>query len=123
GPGLLETVYEVILAHELRKQGVRVQRQTPIPIRYDDLAFDEGFRADIVVENKLIVELKSVEKLLPVHSKQVLTQLKLSQRRLALLINFGEIHLKDGIERIVNGLMDTGPKDIPWQNSPREPKQ
>ena len=104
GPGLLETVYEVILAHELRKLGLQVQRQAPIPIRYDELVFDEGFRADLLVEDKVIVELKSVEQLIPVHSKQVLTQLRLGNRRLGLLINFGEAHLKDGIERIVNGL-------------------
>jgi len=104
GPGLFETVYEVILTHELRKHGLQVQRQVPVRIRYDELVFDEGFRADLPVEDKVIVELKSVEKLLPVHSKQVLTQLRLSQRRLGLLINFGEIHLKNGIERIVNGL-------------------
>jgi GxxExxY protein len=104
GPGLLETVYEVILAHELRKQGLQVQRQVPIRIHYDELVFDEGFRADLLVEDKVIVELKSVEALIPVHSKQVLTQLRLSERRLGLLINFGEVHLKNGIERIVNGL-------------------
>jgi GxxExxY protein len=104
GPGLLESVYEVLLAHELRKQGLQVQRQVPIPIRYDELIFDEGFRADLLVEDKVIVELKSVEQLVRVHSKQVLTQLRLSQRRLGLLINFGEVHLKNGIERIANGL-------------------
>ena len=98
GPGLLETVYEVLLAHELRKQGLQVQRQVPIRIRYEELVFDEGFRADLLVEDKVIVELKSVEKLVPVHSKQVLTQLQLSERRLGLLINFGEVHLKNGIE-------------------------
>jgi len=104
GPGLLESVYEVILAHELRKQGLRVERQVPIPIRYDELVFEEGFRADLLVENKVIVELKSVEALSRVHSKQVLTQLRLSGHRLGLLINFGEARLKNGIERIVNGL-------------------
>ena len=104
GPGLLESVYEVTLAHELRKQGLRVERQVPIPIRYDELTFDEGFRADLLVEEKVIVELKSVEQLARVHGKQVLTQLRLSGRKLGLLINFGEVHLKDGIERIVNGL-------------------
>jgi GxxExxY protein len=109
GPGLLETVYEVILAHELRKQGLQVQRQVPIRIRYDELVFDEGFRADLLVEDKVIVELKSVEQLVPVHGKQVLTQLRLSERRLGLLINFGEVHLKNGIERIVNGLPDESP--------------
>src|SRR5260221_13088771 len=87
GPGLLESVYEAILAHELRKQGLRVERQVPIPIRYDQLVFDEGFRADLVVEDKVIVELKSVEQVIRVHGKQVLTQLRLSGRRLGLLIN------------------------------------
>lgn len=106
GPGLLETVYEVLLAHEIRKQGLQVQRQVPIKIKYDDLIFDEGFRADLVVEDRVIVELKSVEELIPVHPKQVLTQLKLSERHLGLLINFGEIHLKNGIERIVNRLQE-----------------
>jgi GxxExxY protein len=101
---LLETVYEIVLAYELRKQGLAAERQVPIPIRYDELTFDEGFRADLVVEGKVIVELKSVEKLIPVHSKQVLTQLRLSDRRLGLLINFGELRLKDGVERIANGM-------------------
>jgi GxxExxY protein len=109
GPGLLETVYEVLLAHELCKQGLQVQRQVPTPIRYDELVFDEGFRADLLVEDKVIVELKSVEQLVRVHSKQVLTQLRLSQRHLGLLINFGEVHLKNGIERIVNGLPEETP--------------
>ena len=104
GPGLLENVYEVILSYELRKQGLCVERQVPIPVRYEEVVFDEGFRADLVVEDKVIVELKSVEQILPVHGKQVLTQLRLSERRLGLLINFGEVHLKHGIERIVNGL-------------------
>jgi GxxExxY protein len=104
GPGLLESVYEVTLAHELRKAGLQVTRQVAIPIRYDELTFDEGFRADLLVENKVIVELKSVEQLLKVHSKQLLTQLRLSDRKLGLLINFGEVHLKNGIERVVNGL-------------------
>ena len=104
GPGLLESVYEVILAYELRKAGLRVERQAPIPVRYDELNFDEGFRADLLVEDIVIVELKSVEQLLKVHGKQVLTQLRLSGRKLGILINFGEAHLKNGIERIVNGL-------------------
>lgn len=106
GPGLLETCYEVMLAHELRKAGLRIERQVPIPIRYDELTFDEGFRADVLVEDKVIVELKSVEELQRVHGKQLLTQLRLSGRRLGLLVNFGEIHLKNGIERVANGLPD-----------------
>ncbi len=108
GPGLLETVYEVTLAHELRKQGIKVERQVPIPIRYDELVFEEGFRADLLVDDKVIVELKSVEKLIRVHGKQVLTQLRLSDPKLGVLINFGEVHLKNGIERVVNGLPDDG---------------
>ncbi len=106
GPGLLETCYEVMLAHEFRKQGLRVERHVPIPIRYDELTFDEGFRADLLVEEMVIVELKSVEQLQRVHGKQLLTQLRLSGRRLGLLVNFGEVHLKNGIERVVNGLPD-----------------
>src|SRR5262245_23020941 len=94
GPGLLESVYEVRLAHELRKVGLRVERQVPIPIQYDELIFDEGFRADLLVEGKVIGELKSIEQLARVHGKQVLTQLRLSGHKLGLLINFGEVHLK-----------------------------
>jgi GxxExxY protein len=104
GPGLLESVYETILAYELARAGAAVRRQHPIPIRYEELSFDEGFRADLLVNDTVIVELKSVESLAPVHAKQVLTQLRLSGRRLGLLINFGEVHLKDGIKRIANGL-------------------
>ncbi len=105
GPGLLETVYEIILAHELRKRGLRVERQKSILIHYDDLVFEEGFRADLVVEDRVIVELKSVETLQRVHGKQVLTQLRLSKCTLGLLINFGEIHLKNGIQRVINGTL------------------
>jgi GxxExxY protein len=104
GPGLLETVYEVVLAHELRKAGLNVQRQVAIPIHYDELLFEEGFRADLLVADRVIVELKSIDELRKVHSKQVLTQLRLSNRKLGLLINFGEARLRNGIERVVNGL-------------------
>jgi GxxExxY protein len=104
GPGLLETVYEVILARELEKRGLRVVRQQPVPIVFGDLKFDEGFRADLVVEGKVIVELKSVEQIAPVHKKQLLTYLRLADKRLGLLINFGSAVIKDGISRIVNGL-------------------
>lgn len=111
GPGLLESVYEVILAHELRKLQLSVQRQHPIPINYDGLQFDEGFRADLLVDHLVIIELKSVQVLNAVHAKQVLTQLRLANVRLGLLINFGEIHLKNGIKRIANGLREV-PDDI-----------
>ena len=104
GPGLLESVYEAVLAYELTKRGLAVRRQVPIPIRYEGLSFEEGFRADLLAGDCVIVELKSVEALAPVHGKQVLTQLRLSGHRLGLLINFGEVHLKDGIKRIANGL-------------------
>jgi GxxExxY protein len=104
GPGLLESVYEVVLAYELMKKGVEVRRQAPIPICYDGLIFEEGFRADLLVGDSLIVELKSIDALARVHSKQLLTQLRLSNKRLGLLLNFGEASLKDGIERIVNHL-------------------
>jgi GxxExxY protein len=106
GPGLLESVYEVILAYELKKRGLTAQRQKAMPIMYDDIRFDEAFRSDIVVNGKVIAELKSVEALLPVHAKQVLTQLRLSGLKLDLLSNFGEAHLKNGIKRIINGRLD-----------------
>jgi GxxExxY protein len=106
GPGLLESVYEIVLAHELKKHGLRVERQKPIPIRYEELTFEEGFRADLLVEDKVIVELKSVEVLAPVHPKQVLTYLRLSGRKVGLLLNFGTVRLKDGIERIINGSLE-----------------
>jgi GxxExxY protein len=107
GPGLLETVYEVLLAHELRKLGFVVDRQVPIPIIYEGVRFEEGFRADLIVNGIVIVELKSVEGLLPVHSKQVLTQIKLTNRKLGLLINFGEETLKNGIKRLINGTIES----------------
>jgi len=103
GPGLLETVYEVVLARELEKRGLRVVRQQPVPIVFGDLKFDEGFRADLIVEDKVIVELKSVEQVAPVHKKQLLTYLRLADKQLGLLINFGSAVIKDGISRIVNG--------------------
>ena len=104
GPGMLESVYEVVLAHELREQGFEVERQVPIPIVYKDLTFQEGFRADLIVERAVIVELKSVDCLVPVHAKQLLTQLRLTKKRLGLLINFGAMHLKDNIRRLANGM-------------------
>jgi GxxExxY protein len=103
GPGLLESVYEVILAHMLREAGLRVERQVPIPIEFQGFRFDEGFRADIVVEDRVIVELKSVESVSKAHKKQVLTHLKLTGKKLGYLLNFGEELMKDGISRIVNG--------------------
>src|ERR1051326_7532975 len=102
-PGLLESVYEVILGYELQKRGLTAERQKPMPIVYDNIRFDEAFRSDLVVNGKVITELKSVEALLPVHAKQVLTQLRLSGLKLGLLINFCQAHLTNGINRIING--------------------
>jgi len=102
GPGLLETVYEVVLADQLTRKGLRVERQKPIPIVYAGIRFDEGFRADLLVDDQLLVELKSVQALAPVHSKQVLTYLRLMNLPLGLLINFGAALFKEGIDRVVN---------------------
>jgi GxxExxY protein len=107
GPGLLESVYEAVLTRELERRGLRVERQVPIPIEYEGLKFDEGFRADIIVEGKVILELKSVEQLAKVHYKQLSTYLKLADKRLGLLLNFGVDLMKEGIKRIANGMDDT----------------
>jgi len=104
GPGLLESVYESVMARLLERRGLKVERQVAVPIRFDDLEFDEGFRADLIVEGLVMVELKSVEKAAPVHRKQVITYIRLADKRLGLLINFGEALIKDGSTRLVNGL-------------------
>ena len=104
GPGLLESVYEVVLAHEIEKRGLALKRQVSIPIQHDGLVFDEGFRADMVVEDSVILELKSIESVAPVHKKQLLTYLRLADKRLGLLLNFGAPLIKKGIFRIVNKL-------------------
>ena len=103
GPGLLETVYEILLVHLLQEAGLKVERQLPIPILFRGIQFDEGFRADVVVEDKVILELKSVESASKAHKKQVLTYLKLTDMKLGYLLNFGENLMKDGISRILNG--------------------
>ena len=104
GPGLLESVYEIILADELERRGLSVKRQVAIPVLYKGRVLDEGFRADLIVNDKVIVELKSVESVKDLHKKQLLTYLKLSGKKLGLLINFGESLIKHGITRVVNGL-------------------
>jgi GxxExxY protein len=106
GPGLLESVYETILAYELEKRGLRVVRQQPVPIVYQGTRFEMGFRADLIVEDLVIVEIKSVEAIAPVHKKQLLTHLRLADKRLGLLINFNVALIKDGITRIANGMPD-----------------
>ncbi|MBN1910178.1 MAG: GxxExxY protein [Pirellulales bacterium] len=107
GPGLLESVYEVVLAHELTQRGLNAARQVPISIQYGEIRFDKAFRADIIVEDKVILELKSIEKVAPVHKQQLLTYLRLADKRLGLLLNFSEALMKTGITRVVNGLKET----------------
>ncbi|KTE37547.1 MULTISPECIES: GxxExxY protein [unclassified Sphingopyxis] len=102
GPGLLESVYEAIMADQLARRGLDVVRQVPIPVRYGGVELPEGFRADLLVEGRLLVELKSVERLSPLHGKQVLTYLRLLEMPLGLLINFGGETFKEGVKRIVN---------------------
>jgi iron complex transport system substrate-binding protein len=104
GPGLLESVYEAVLARALEQRGFHVERQQAIRFEYEGLVFEEGFRTDLLVENRVIVELKSVERLAPAHSKQLLTYLKLTNKPVGLLINFGGATLREGLHRIVNGL-------------------
>lgn len=104
GPGLLESAYEAVLAHELRKRCLGVLTQVPIPIKYESVCLETGFRADLIVEALVIVELKSLEKIAAVHKKQLTTYLKLADKRLGLLINFGEELIKNGITRIANGM-------------------
>lgn len=106
GPGLLESVYEVVLAHDLAQCGLQVKRQVSIPIEIRDLKFEEGFRADIIVGEKVLLELKSVEQTTKAHKKQVLTYLRLTRLKLGYLLNFGEELMRDGISRIVNGTLD-----------------
>ncbi|MCF8143094.1 MAG: GxxExxY protein [Deltaproteobacteria bacterium] len=106
GPGLLEIVYEVLLAHLIQERGLHVERQVPIPIEFHGIRFDEGFRADMLVERKVILELKSVENINKAHKKQVLTYLRLTGLKLGYLLNFGQALMKDGIFRIVNGTLE-----------------
>lgn len=104
GPGLLESVYETILHPELSKKGFKVERQKPIPLIWDDIHLDIGFQSDIVVEDKVIIEIKSVEKISPIHLKQLLTYIRVTNLKLGLLINFNEALIKNGIKRVANGL-------------------
>ncbi len=109
GPGLLESVYEVTLARALERRGLSVQRQVGVAIEYRGEKFDEGFRADLIVGDLVIVELKSVERVAPAHKKQVLTYLRLTGLKLGYLLNFGEALMRDGITRIINGTLDPDP--------------
>jgi GxxExxY protein len=106
GPGLYESVYEICLVAELQKGGLSFTRQQAVPVTYENVQIDVGFRADIIVEDKVIVELKSVEAIATVHRKQLLTYLRLADKRLGLLINFNSALIKDSIVRVVNGLKE-----------------
>jgi GxxExxY protein len=107
GPGLLESAYQAVMVELLRRKGLSVQEELIIPVVFEDMTIDRGFRADIVVEGKLLIELKSVERLAPVHGKQVLTYLRLATLPLGLLMNFGGETFKEGLRRITNGYNDT----------------
>lgn len=106
GPGLLESVYETVLARSLQRRGLFVERQKAVAFDYDGMHFDDGLRVDLLVNGKLVIELKSVEVLAPVHSKQLLTYLRLLNLPLGLLVNFGAVTFKEGCRRIVNGAQD-----------------
>ena len=103
-PGLLESVYEEIVEYELRKSNLFVERQKDLPVVWDDFKLTKGYRTDLIIERKLLMEIKSVEQILPVHQKQTLTYIRLQDMKLALLVNFNVAYIKDGIQRIVNGL-------------------
>ena len=102
GPGLLESAYEICLAHELTKRGHEVERQVPLPVVYDNLKLDAGYRIDLLVAKQVIVEIKAVDRLMPMHAAQLLTYLRLARLKTGLLLNFNVLHLKDGIKRVSN---------------------
>ena len=104
GPGLLESAYEACLAYELKKTGLDVQTQVGLPLKYEDVMLDVGYRVDILIEKKVVLELKTVERLLPIHEAQIISYLKLSNCKLGFLLNFKVYRMKDGIRRIVNNL-------------------
>ena len=106
GPGLLESAYQALMVYELRKRGLLVEAEKPIPLHHEGIVIDVAYRADLIVEDKVIVELKSVEEVAKVHKKQLKTYLKLADKRLGLLINFGAELIKDGISRVANGMPD-----------------
>lgn len=104
GPGLFESVYEAVLAHELSRRGLAVARQVAVPVEFEGVRFEEGYRVDLLVGGSVMVELKSIDRLQPVHRKQVLTYIRLANKRLGLLVNFGADYIKNGVERIVNDM-------------------
>jgi GxxExxY protein len=104
GPGLLESAYEACLAYELRNEGLKVLTQVPLPLVYREVKLDVGYKLDLLVEDLVVIEIKSVDRLAAIHQAQVISYLKLSEKKLGILINFNTLHLRDGIKRIVNGL-------------------
>ena len=104
GPGLLESAYEACLAYELQRAGLLVQTQVGLPLKYEDVVLDVGYRVDVLIENKVILELKAVDRLMPIHDAQILSYLKLSECKLGFLLNFNVYRMKDGIRRMVNNL-------------------
>ena len=104
GPGMLESAYESCIEYELGKRSLTVKKQVPVPLRYDDLVLDMGFRLDLIVENAVVIELKSVQQLLPIHVAQLLSYLRAGDYRLGFLLNFNTVHMRDGIRRVVNRL-------------------
>ena len=117
GPGLLESVYLAVLEYELKKRGLAVQKEVPVPVLWDNLRLEIGFRADLIIEGMVLIELKSVEQVAAVHKKQVLTYIKLTDLRLGLLVNFGEELLKHGIHRIINGTIEDAQPDLTQDQS------
>ncbi len=116
GAGLLESIYESCLAHELQKQGLQVKRQVSLPILYDDLKLDNAFRLDLLLDDKVVVEIKATDKVVPVHTAQLLSYLKLGKYKLGFLLNFNVVHMKDGIKRMVNGLYQYSLRPLrPWR--------
>ena len=107
GPGLLESIYEEVLSHELKKKGIQFQRQHPIPIVYEGIQLGSAFRADLIVEDKVIIEIKAVEAILAIHRTQLLSYLRLTKKRLGILLNFNTVLIKDGMRRVVNDLPET----------------
>jgi GxxExxY protein len=108
GPGVLESVYQTCLLHELQKAGLAVHAQVALPVEYDGLRLDSGYRIDLLVENTVIIELKCVEALLPIHTAQLLTYLRLANKPLGLLLNFNVVHLREGIKRVLNNKCEVG---------------
>jgi iron complex transport system substrate-binding protein len=118
GPGLLESVYETVLAAKLAASGLVVARQSPVSIRFEDMQFDNAFRVDLLVEGRLLVELKSIERLTDAHAKQLLTYLRLTGQPVGLLINFGGATLKEGLRRVVNGHLPSAPPRLRVNQTP-----